>query len=387
MTRMRRACAVGPLFVVSLFMAIALVTTSTSAPALSMAALRQATPTAPFEVGAGPVAERAFTVVARNVYGPKSVQLLGFLTEVIGLDAEALFTGGPVSEETARFTYTATVPNPSTASKADVTEIAGIGSLQIFLDDDGGAAWGDPASFADGQLVAEFSLGLHDTVHRQAPGIGVVVGDEVLRQISGGEFSLDGGRFRFGGPDIAQRLRYTGVVIGDGEQAVSTALTGTSRVTTRETIPASLGIATPAASTPPGSACLALEPWLGATTGALALAQSLTAAAVVTSLENADAQALQQAANAVADLATAQRVIEVPATAADANRLVVTALSTFARGLQVQAGAVIDADEERLAQAQAILADADGLTRRAGEALAAVAGSCLANGGPEAPAS
>ena len=382
MTRMRRAGAIGPLFV--FLMAIALAATSTSAPARSMATLRQATPTAAFEVGAGPVAERAFTVVGRNVYGTESVQLVGFLTEVIGLDAVALFTGGPASEESARFTYTATVPNPFLASRADVTEITGTGSLQIFLDDDGGAAWNDPASFGDGQLVAEFSLGLHDTVHRQAPGVGVVVGDEVLQQISGTEFSLDGGRYRFGSPDIAQRLRYTGAVIGDAGQAVSTALTGTSRVTARETIPARLGLATPAVSTPPNSACLALEPWLGETTGALALAQSLTAGAAVTSLESADAQALQQAANAVADLATAQRAITGPETAIDANRLGVTALSTYARGLQVQAAAVVDADAERLTQAQSILTDADGLTRRVEDALAAVAGSCLANGGPEA---
>jgi hypothetical protein len=364
---------------------IALAATATHAPARSMVTLRQATPTAAFEVGSGPVAERAFTVVGRNVYGAESVQLLGFLTEVIGLDAAALFTGGPASEATARFTYTATVPSPSLTNRADVTEITGAGSFQIFLDEDGGASWSDPASFGDGQLVAEFSLGLHDTVHRQAPGVGVVVGDEVLQQISVAEFSLDSERYRFGSPDTAQRLRYTGAVIGDSGQAVSAALSGTSRVSARETIPASLGLATPAVTSPPDSACLALEPWLGETTGALALAQSLTADAAVTSLESADAQALQQAANAVADLATAQRAIAVPESGGDANRLVVAALSTYARGLQVQAGAVINADAERLAQADAILADADGLTRRAGDALAALAGSCPANGGPEAP--
>ena len=72
------------------------------------------------------------------------------------------------------------------------------------------ASWDDPGSFAAGEPVAEYSIRLLDTLQRQAPGVGVLVGDGQLTQETAAEFSLDGERYRFGVVGIAQRLRYVG---------------------------------------------------------------------------------------------------------------------------------------------------------------------------------
>ena len=58
------------------------------------------------------------------------------------------------------------------------------------------------------------SIRLLDTLHRQAPGVGVLVGDGQLTQETAAEFSLDGERYRFGAVGIAQRLRYVGSPLG-----------------------------------------------------------------------------------------------------------------------------------------------------------------------------
>jgi hypothetical protein len=92
-------------------------------------------------------------------------------------------------------------------------------------------------------VVAELTIDLRDLVQRQAPGVGVVVGDEALRQETAGEFTLDGERFRFGNAGIEQRLRYVGALIDEGSQEPSrvAALTGTAAVTLRSATPVILG--------------------------------------------------------------------------------------------------------------------------------------------------
>ncbi len=218
---------------------------STPGPALA----RQDAPLTAVEIGAGPVRETALTLVGRTTYSADSATMVGYLTSVIGLDPALLITDDPPSVQTARFTYVGEVPLSSTANRGDVTAFAGDGVLRIYFDDDddAGAAWNDPDSFADGQLVAEFSMVLRDTLQRQAPGVGVVVGDERLQQVVAGELTIDGAPYRFGQDGIDARLRSVGALIGgeteqdQGAPALAVSLKGSLSVIARETVPVPMG--------------------------------------------------------------------------------------------------------------------------------------------------
>ncbi len=151
---------------------------------------RQDAASVPIEIGAGPVREQAFALVGRTIYEDDTARVFGYLTDIIGLDPALLFTDTLPAIQTARFTYAGEIPLSSRTNRGDVTHFAGEGTVTIFYDEDAGADWDDPGSFADGEPVSEFSLLLRDTLQRQAPAIGVVVGDEQYRQETAGELVI-----------------------------------------------------------------------------------------------------------------------------------------------------------------------------------------------------
>jgi hypothetical protein len=377
MTRVPGIGAVAPLVALGLLLPLWLTISST--PSLA----RQVDELAPVEVGAGPVREQALGFTGRNIYSGESVALFGYLTAVIGLERTLLITDADAAStpRTARFTYAGTVSITSRLDRADVTTIDGDGILRIYRNDAAGASWDDPGSFAAGEPVAEYAMRLVETLHRQAPGVGVLVGDGQLTQESAAELSLDGVRYRFGAEGIAQRLRYVGSPLaGDAEPGtLAIGLTGSASVITREAVAVNVGApaATQAASTAAAAACPELQPWLDETLDALSQAQALAAeAGGEGDLASVDAETVRQAAADVAALGQTQREIEAPEAAVAANRLVVTALSTTARGLDVIANAAAAQDADLLAQGQSVLADGEQLLQRAEESVNALVSAC-----------
>jgi hypothetical protein len=348
---------------------------------------------APVEVGAGPIREQSVGFTGRNVYSGDSVELFGYLTAVIGLERDLLFTDADAepSLQTARFTYAGSLPIASRTDRADITTLAGEGDLRIYfhLNDAAGASWDDPSSFAGGEPVANFSIRLLETLQRQAPGVGVLVGDGQLTQETAAELALDGEHYRFGAPGIVQRVRYVGSPLGDGASPgiLTVGLTGSSSVLAREAIAVNVGAraATPASATVASAECPALQPWLSQTRDALSQAEVHGAMPrAEDDLSTLDADALRQAAAEVAALGQTQRGIAAPETAVEANRLVVTALSTYTRGLQVIANAAAEQDPGRLTQGRSVLADGGQLLQQADETVSALASACPAPpGSPE----
>src|SRR5829696_4449331 len=378
MNRVPGIGAVAPLFALVILLPFWLLTSAT----LSLA--RQGDDLAPVEVAAGPVREQSLGFTGRNVYSGESVELFGYLTDVIGLEHSLLFTDADAapSPQTARFTYAGSVTIASRADRADVTTFAGDGVLRIYLQVHdaaaGGASWDDPGSFAAGELVAEYSIHLLDTLQRQAPGVGVLVGDGELTQEIAAEFSLDGERYRFGVVGIAQRLRYVGSELGGNASPgiLAVGLTGSASVLGREVIAINVGApaATPATAT---QECLQLQPWLGQTLDALSEARVHGAkSGVEGELATLDADTVRDAATEVAALGQTQRAIAAPEDGVAANRLVVTALSTYARGLEVVANAAAAQDPALLDQGQAVLSDGDQLLQRAEETVTSLANTC-----------
>lgn len=380
MTRMPRVTMAMPLFALIVSLAGWLIS-----PSMMAAAHQDASPV-PVEVGSGPIRERSLEFTGRNIYHPDTVEMVGYLTSVIGLDATLLFAEDAPSERTARFTYAGSVSISSRSDRGDVTAFEGAGVLQIFLDDDGGASWDDPTSFADGQPVAELSIRLRDTLHRQAPGVGIVVGDGALSQEAAVEFTVNGEVYRFGDAGIEQRLRYVGALLEGATEPPSFAvsLTGNASVVVREAIPVNVGQSTAAVATPQVENCPDLQPWLDQTLDGLTQAQALAAVAGANQeVTSRDEVAMRRAAADMASLGEAQRGATVPEAAAEANRLVITALSTYARGLRLIATAAAEEDAELLAQGQAVVADGGQLLDRAVDEVTALADACV---GPAEPA-
>jgi hypothetical protein len=379
MTRVPGIRTMAPLLAVALAIVLPLWLLATATPSLA----RQEDDLAPIEVAAGPVREQSLGFTGRNRYSSESVELFGYLTAVIGLERSLLFTDADAapSPQTARFTYAGSVVIASRTDRGDVTAIGGDGVLRIYVDDAAGASWDDPGSFADGEPVAESSIRLLDTLHRQAPGVGVLVGDGQLTQETAAELSLNGERYRFGVADITQRLRYVGSpLVGDAEPGILTVgLTGSASVVARDAIAVNVGapVATPAAASAATQECPELQPWLGQTLDALSQTRALGAeGGIEGDLTNLDADAVRQAAAQATTLGQTQRGIAAPEDAVAANRLVVTALSTYARGLEVTANAAADQDAALLAQGQSVLADAGQLLQRAEETVSALASAC-----------
>ena len=79
--------------------------------------------------------EQSLGFTGRNLYSRDSVELFGYLTAVIGLERDLLFTdtSAPPSPRTARFTYAGSVSIASRADRADVTTTGGDGVLRIYL--------------------------------------------------------------------------------------------------------------------------------------------------------------------------------------------------------------------------------------------------------------
>ena len=367
-----------PLFALLVSLAVWLIT-----PVMVATAQQEASPV-PVEVGSGPIRERSLELTGRNMYHADTVEMVGYLTSVIGLDASLLFTEGAPSERTARFTYSGNVSVSSRSDRGDVTAFEGEGVLQIFLDDDGGASWDDPTSFADGQPVAELAIRLRDTLHRQAPGVGVLVGNGALSQEEAGEFTVDGEAYRFGDTGIEQRLRYVGALLEGATEPPSFAvsLTGDASVVVREAIPVNVGQSTTAAATPPAEDCPELQPWLDQTMGGLMRAQALAAVTGADQqVASLDEEAVRQAGAEITSLGEVQRGATVPEAAAGANRLVITALSTYARGLGLIATAAAEEDADLLGQGQSVVADGGQLLERAVDGVTALADACA--GAPE----
>ena len=90
----------------------------------------------------------------------------------------------------------------------------------------------------------------------------------------------------------------------------------------------------------------------------------------------ADAEAVRTAAEEVAALAAAQRTVAAPAGGDPANRLAITALSTYARGLQTIKDGVSADDAELVGQGQLVAADGERLAVRARQALDELGASC-----------
>lgn len=334
------------------------------------------------EVGSGPLGERSFSLVGRSAVGSDAVTFYGYLSAVVGLNADQAFTTLPHTEQTARFTFVAELDEVETASRADLRTTSGTGSLRIYFDPAGGKSWSDPDSFWRGRLVAEYALTAEEILQRQSPTVGVSVGDGQMVQQQALEFDLDGQTMRFGRPNIQQRFRSVGILQAEAppDALFGTTWSGSVSVTGRDVTAVPIGAPTAAeasASPQADTACVALLAWSEPTAASLAQATTLAAfAAPDVTLESIDGAQLVQGAEALPALVAAQRDLTVPEGAESANRLALTALSTVARGVQGAAEASEGNDGALFVQSQETVRGGVSLIDRATAEIETLTATC-----------
>ena len=340
---------------------------------------------APLEVASGPLSERTMSLLGRSVQTPETLQLFGYVGGASGLAPQDLFAADGGEVEAARFTFRADVTLEPATNRADTSSYAGEGTLRVYLAVDGGASWSDPDSFTAGELLAEYDLALRETLQRQALQVGVLVGDGVLSQSTANSFTLGESTYRFGTEGLVQRLRYTGALTPDTAGSTLAAVVhGRTEVASRNVNVVRLGqtgttAATPAAGdTPAAASACVLEPWLGTATSALAIADQGVGGLDLSAISAVDVDAVQGLAEEIDAAIATQRSTAVPDDAANANRLLVTALSTTSRGLRGIAEAAGSGDEASFGQASAALGDGQSLLSQARGEITELAATCPA---------
>ena len=368
---------------------LALLLTLTATLGLALPGLAEAQDATPLEVASGPLSERTLVLVGRTVQTPDQLQLVGYVSQASGLTAQDLFVDDSGQVGTARVTFSADITLQPATNRADTTSFDGEGTLRIYLAADGGASWADPATFSAGDLLAEYDLSLKETLQRQAAQVGVLVGDGALAQTTSNTFTLGDTTYRFGTEGLGQRLRYTRALTPDTAGSnLAAVITGHADVTSRNVTIVKMGQTAASAATPEATAATAetsesastcvLEPWLGTATAAVTLADQGVSNLDLSAVSAVDADAVQGLAEQIDAAIATQRGTAPPDAAADANRLLVTALSTTSRGLRGIAEAVASGDDATFTQAAAALGDGQTLLTQAENEIAGLAASCPA---------
>jgi hypothetical protein len=135
----------------------------------------------------------------------------GYLTRVVGTDANDLFAGSTENETTALLTAYATGDLVRRTIDQSVHSLDIEGFLTVYQRSGPGASFADPDSFQLGTEVARFALKLQDvlTVFAPARGIPTLTGD--MQQTLAARFSNSSHDASFGHLGAGARLFATGI--------------------------------------------------------------------------------------------------------------------------------------------------------------------------------
>jgi uncharacterized protein with NRDE domain len=115
----------------------------------------------------------------------------GYLTHIFGLVDELLFADANVrSEATARFTFLAVTTLDSRHQHENIITTSAPGELTLFLNQNPGADFNNPASFAGGRAIASYSARYHNVLNVQAPNQGITAASVELTQLNSSAFVL-----------------------------------------------------------------------------------------------------------------------------------------------------------------------------------------------------
>jgi hypothetical protein len=133
----------------------------------------------------------------------------GYITHLAGLGHDALLTGEPLSESTARLTFFAQATVRERFPHGVLVAVIGTGTLSIHLHE-GGADFASPGSFAAGPAIARFAARFQHVATVFAPNqaISRIEGDLTQRHARG--FELGGRRNQLGRRGLRMHMTASG---------------------------------------------------------------------------------------------------------------------------------------------------------------------------------
>ena len=317
----------------------------------------------PLQLAAPPLREPAWHYSGTITVRDDAATLAGVLTAINGLDPAVA---------TDRFALAGDITLAETATTERTTTWSGEGVLTVYAHETPLASGNPTPDPAAGLPLATFAASLDLSRITDDAGQGVITGRLDLTQTTAHTFTLDGAAYRFGSLDVALVASMTGGVTDDADRL---AIFGTAAVSARPARTTDSGPATPTATLSP---CEELAGWITATSERLTIAAEQRA--ILLSGEALAVADIEAALANVTTLLAAQQATPPPADAATAASLVLSTLTTDARGLQLILSATETGDQAALDQAAAILTDADNLSARAVSTLAEITPDCDAAG-------
>jgi hypothetical protein len=171
------------------------------------------------QVAAGPAETTSIESLTRVEQNGDTLTGYGYLTSVVGLDANELFVSATRSEGTARFTTFGTATVTGRTILGNVFNVDAEGQLAVYFQSSGGADFNHPESFATGTLVALYTVVFQSINSVFAPNQGIFKLAADLRQQQAEEFSLSGDRQRFGRQNLRLRMQANGIGMHDAPRA------------------------------------------------------------------------------------------------------------------------------------------------------------------------
>jgi hypothetical protein len=162
-------------------------------------------------VGFAAHGQNAFELVGRSDQEGATITHYGYLTHVVGLPDQALFSN-PTSrnEASARFTYFSSMALNARNEIGNLISTAAEGTLTIYYQPQAGANLADRGTFARGTPIATYTARYHNILNVQAPNTGIASGVADLIQLTSPQFLFENQRRRLGAPTLRLRLTATG---------------------------------------------------------------------------------------------------------------------------------------------------------------------------------
>jgi hypothetical protein len=181
------------------------------APGAQAAPVASPTDASPISIGGPTAGHDAYEFVGQFDQSGPQFKSYGYLNYVAGLSPQLLYTT-PLTPTaaSARFTFTGTASLTGRDIISNLVSANAAGQTIIYMNENGGASFANPASFGQGQVVAVLDFRIHSVLVISAPNLGTVNGIEEITQTAAQPFTLAGKSYQFGTRGLLERASFSG---------------------------------------------------------------------------------------------------------------------------------------------------------------------------------
>lgn len=163
------------------------------------------------EIGVAPAGQNSMEFVGIVDQEGLEFTYYGYVTYIAGITNTLLFRD-PIShtEATARFTFHGASSLIGRSVVNNLFNLNAAGTITFYYDENQGADFNDPASFARGTAIASATTRFHNVLVVTAPDTGIANGEAELLQTSVTPFVVNGQSQQLGRLGLQHRFTYNG---------------------------------------------------------------------------------------------------------------------------------------------------------------------------------